>query len=78
MAAHTYNASTGVEQLVFVRKVPLDLSQQMCDKLVLFLAKVEQCGFWLVQASTLFFFPIPKNITSDWLIAFLPALIRSR
>ena len=45
-------------------------------KMVIFSAKVEHCGEWPVQASTLVFFLIPKKLSSERPIASLPTLIQ--
>ena len=59
-----------------IPKVPSDFSTQTCGKIVVFLAKVEQCSYWPVQASTSLSILIPKNVTSDRPIALLPTLTR--
>ena len=64
-AASRYMASTGVGADGFHPKVPVDLSTETCGYIVVVLAKVEQCGYWPVQASTHLFFLIPKNVTSE-------------
>ena len=64
-AASRYMASTGVGADGFHPKVPADLSTETCGYIVVVLAKVEQCGYWPIQASTHLFFLIPKNVTSE-------------
>ena len=75
-AVSNYKASTRVGADGFHPKVPWDLSEETCGKIVVILAKVEQCGHWSVQTSTLLHFLIPKTVTSERPIALLPTLIR--
>ena len=56
-AANSYKTSTSFGTDGFHPKVPLDLSNETCEHLVGFPWKVEQCGCWPVQASTLFLLP---------------------
>ena len=44
--------------------------------MVKFLAKGEQCGRWPPQTCTTMFFLIPKNVTSEHPVAFVPTLVR--
>ena len=78
MAPIMYKANIGVGTDGFHRKAPLHFSAQTCGKIVVFLYKVEQCGYWPVQASTLLFFILPKNVTGEGPISLLPTLIRWR
>ena len=59
-------------------KVPLDLTKEKRMEVVELLEKVEQSGKWPRQACMTMFFMIPKNVTSERLIAHVPALIRWR
>ena len=47
----------------FHPKMPLDSSAETCGQIMVFSAKVEQCGHWPVLASTFFF--ISKNVTGE-------------
>ena len=71
-AASSYKASAGVGADGFHPKTPLDPSAETCGNKAVFLAIVER---W-VQASTLLFFLIPKNVTSERPIALLSTVIR--
>ena len=41
----------------------LDFGPETCEKIVVFLSKVEQCGYSPVQARALLFFLVLKNVT---------------
>ena len=56
-AATSHKANVGVGSDRFHRKVPLDLGPETCGEHVVFLSKLEQCGYWPVQASTFLFLP---------------------
>ena len=71
-----YKAKTGVGCEGFHPKVSLDLTKETMGKIVEFLEKVEQSGRWPQQACVTMFFLIPKNVTSERLIALMPTLIR--
>ena len=71
-AASSYNASTGIGAECVHPKVSLDVSEALCGEIVVFVMKLEQCGYWPVQNSTLLFFRFPKNVTSERPIALLP------
>ena len=64
-AASSYKASTRVGADGFHPKVPSDLSTETCRQSVEVLSKVEQRGDGTAQATTLFFFLLPKNVTSE-------------
>ena len=74
----SYKASTGDGADVFHPKEPLGLGSETCEEIEEFSANVTQCGCWAVQGSTLFFFLVPKNVTSQRprSIALLRVLIR--
>ena len=75
-ASRLYKAKTGVGCDGFHPKVPLDLKKGTRGGIVEFLENVEQSGKWPPQACTTMFFLIPKNVTSERPIAFMPTLIR--
>ena len=60
----------------FHPEVSVDLTQETTGEIVEFLEKVEQSGKWQQQACTTMFFLIPKNVTTERLIALMPTLIR--
>ena len=57
-AASSYKANTDVTDVGaegFHPKAPLDVRKETCGEMVVFLSKVEKCGHWPVQASSLLF-----------------------
>ena len=50
-------------------RVPLDKTKETRIEVVELLEKVEQSGKWSQQACMTMFFVIPKNVTSERLIA---------
>ena len=71
-----YKAKTGVVCDCFHPEVSVDLTKETTGEIVEFLEKVEQSGKWQQQACTTMFFLIPKNVTTERLIALMPTLIR--
>ena len=68
-ASRMHKAKTGVGCDGFHPKVLFDLTKETRGEIVGFLAKVEQSGKWPQQVCSTMFFLIPKNVTSEGLIA---------
>ena len=62
-------------QTFVIRKCRWTWAKKLVN-IVVFLAKVEQCGLWPLQAHTLFLLFIPKTVTSEMTIVLLPTMIR--
>ena len=60
------------ESMCFTPQIPLNLSDELCEEIVGFLHQLAMACVWAKRASTTLFFLIPKNITSERPIAFLP------
>ena len=56
--------------------VPLDHTDECCERLLSMLDEMEMAGKWPTNASTTLYFLMPKSITSERPIALLPTLVK--